>query len=158
MSETAFPDLARVLPHRGPMCLLDRVLEHSPEQTTCALEVGDSAIFARADGRVPVWVTLEYMAQCAAAHAGLVARASGEAPRPGLFLGSRRVLFEVDDFEPGQRLRVSARPLRRSTRGFATCACRVRASAGGELLAQAELKLYVPEDLESLILNRPNGA
>jgi hypothetical protein len=39
-----------------------------------------SAFFAKADGSVPAFVSLEYMAQCAAAHAGLVSRSGGEPP------------------------------------------------------------------------------
>jgi len=104
-----FPPLAELLPQAGPMRLLDRVLEHDPSQTRCLVDPSRSALFCDAGRRVPVWVGIEYMAQCTAAHGGLLARARGEAPRPGLFVGSRRLYFRCDGFEPGQPLEVEAR-------------------------------------------------
>lgn len=104
-----FPPLAEVLPQAGPMRLLDRILEHDGSQTRCLVDPSRSALFFDAGRRVPAWVAIEYMAQCTAAHGGLLARARGEGPRPGLFVGSRRLRFRCDAFDPAQPLEVSAR-------------------------------------------------
>jgi predicted LPLAT superfamily acyltransferase/predicted hotdog family 3-hydroxylacyl-ACP dehydratase len=104
-----FPPLAELLPQAGPMRLLDRILEHDASGTRCLADPARSALFCDAGERVPAWVGIEYMAQCTAAHGGLLARARGEAPRPGLFVGSRRLRFRCEGFEAGQLLEVEAR-------------------------------------------------
>src|SRR5262249_41560180 len=105
----ALPEVAELLPHAGPMRLLERVEQHDGARTCCRVWPAASALFLAADGRVPSWVALEWMAQCAAAHGGLAARARGEAPRAGVLVGSRRICFRCDAFAPDTPLRVSAR-------------------------------------------------
>ena len=109
MSPSGFPPIASLLPHAGPMCLLERVTEHQRSHTVCSVDPSRSALLAAPDGSVPVWVGLEYMAQCIAAHGGLVARALGEPLRPGVLLGSRRLRFGVGRFASDRELRVTAR-------------------------------------------------
>ena len=103
-----FPSIAELLPQAGAMRLLERVLAHDGERTRCEVLPSRSALF-QLDGRIPAWVAIEYMAQCAAADGMLRLRARGEAPQPALFVGSRRIAFRCASFEPGQRLVVSAR-------------------------------------------------
>jgi predicted hotdog family 3-hydroxylacyl-ACP dehydratase len=86
------------------------------------------------------------MAQCAAAHGGLVARARGEAPRPGLFLGSRRLVFRCEAFAPERALEVRARHAAgRAPRLAFDCA--VLDPDGGPPLVEGRLTVLVPEDL-----------
>ena len=47
------------------------------------VDPADSVLLADADGGVPAWVGIEYMAQCIAVHSGLLSRAAGEPRRPG---------------------------------------------------------------------------
>lgn len=145
----SFPPVSELVPHRGPMRLLAEVTAHQAGETTCSVDVEASALFRRADGSVPAWLGLEYMAQCAAVHGGLAARDRGEPPRPGLFLGSRRVRFAVDAFPAGARLRVTARHHRGET-GLALFDCAVRDEAGGRTLAEGRLSVYVFEDWNAL--------
>ena len=109
MSEPGFPAIEAILPHEGPMVLLSRVLSHDDDSTVCAVDVDGSGMFRDASGAVPAWVAVEYMAQCVAAHAGLVAHAAGEPPPMGFLLGGRRVTFQVARFQRGERLRVNAK-------------------------------------------------
>ena len=150
MSRTAaFPDLAELMPHSGRMRLLSRVLEHSAERTVCAVDVDRSELFREPDGGVPAWVGLEYMAQCVAAHAGLVARHLGWPVERGLFLGTRRTDFFVDRFAPGSRLEVSAAHLR-GDQGLLWFDCSLRGAdgtSGGEL-ARGRLSVYAMQQGE----------
>ena len=150
MSAPPLPEVAGLLPHSGPMLLLDRVLEHSPQGTVCSVAVEASELFRETDGSVPTWVGLEYMAQCAAAHGALAARARGEALRPGLFLGSRRVRLRADAFGPHQVLRVSAHH-HRGEAGLVAFDCEIRDAAGGELLADARVNVYTVEAWSDLL-------
>jgi predicted hotdog family 3-hydroxylacyl-ACP dehydratase len=152
MSGSGFPRIATLLPHSGPMCLLERVLEHEPRHTLCSVDPSRSALLAAADGSVPAWVGLEYMAQCIAVHGGLLARAHGEPLRPGVLLGSRRLRFGVGRFASDQELRVWARH-HRGERGLVSFDCEVREASGGPPLVEGRLNVYIVggfEDLEAI--------
>jgi predicted hotdog family 3-hydroxylacyl-ACP dehydratase len=142
VSGAAFPAIGALLPQAGPMRLLDRVLEHGADHTVCAVLPRRSRLLAASDGSVPVWVGLEYMAQCIAAHGGLIALARDEAPRPGVFLGSRRVSFGVQHFALDRELRVSARH-HRGERGLVVFDCEVRDLDGGSPLVHGRLNVYL---------------
>jgi predicted hotdog family 3-hydroxylacyl-ACP dehydratase len=149
MSAAGFPPIATLVPHSGPMSLLDEVLAHERERTVCAANPERSGLFAEPDGRVPTWVGIEYMAQCIAAHGGLAARALGEPPRPGLFLGSRRVVFGRSHFQPGESLLVTATH-HHGELGLVAFDCEVRAAAGGGPLVNGRMNVYIVEDWNAL--------
>lgn len=141
----ALPPLEELLPQAGPMRLLERIVSHDDEGTRCLVDPARSRLFADEAGSVPVWVALEWMAQCAAAHGGLAARARGEAPRPGLFVGSRRLVFRGDAFAPGRLVEVSARPVAGRGERFAF-RCAVHDPEADTPLAEGRLALLVPRD------------
>jgi predicted hotdog family 3-hydroxylacyl-ACP dehydratase len=149
MSLSAFPPISTLVPHSGPMSLLDRVLEHSRERTVCSVDPARSRLFAEPGGRVPAWLGLEYMAQCIAAHGGLAARALGESPRPGLFLGSRRVAFYTQWFAAGSGLHVTA-VHHRGEIGLVVFDCEVRSAAGGVPLVKGRMNVYIVDDWNAL--------
>jgi predicted hotdog family 3-hydroxylacyl-ACP dehydratase len=149
VTDAPFEPVAELIPHSGPMCLLDRVVEHSPETTICAVDPGASSVLARPDGSVPAWVALEYMAQCVAVHGGLAARARGEDPRPGLLLGSRRLRFDARDFAPGDELRVSVRH-HAGERGLVVFDCAVARDCDAAPLVQGRLNVYILDDWRQL--------
>jgi predicted hotdog family 3-hydroxylacyl-ACP dehydratase len=143
MPEPGFPAIEAILPHEGAMVLLSRVLSHHDDRTVCAVDVDDSGMFRDASGAVPVWVAVEYMAQCVAAHAGLVAHAAGEPPPMGFLLGGRRVTFHVARFQRGERLRVNARRVWGGTGGMVSFACSLEDAPTGKLLAEGRLNCAV---------------
>jgi predicted hotdog family 3-hydroxylacyl-ACP dehydratase len=144
MSATAYPELAELLPHSGPMLLLARVISHAPARTVCALDPAASELFRDADGGVPGWLALEWMAQCIAAHGGLVARREGRAPSPGMLVGAKRVALERARFAAGESLEVEAR-FTGGAGALASFECALR--AGGEVVATGSLSVYVSEAL-----------
>lgn len=134
----ALPPVRELLPQAGPMLLVGAVLAHDEQGTRCAVDPSASALFQREPGRVPVWVALEYMAQCAGVHGGLVARARGEAPRPAVFVGSRRLAFACDDLSTADALQVEARPAGASA-GAVAFDCRVFRAGDDHSLASGRL-------------------
>lgn len=141
---TSFPPIAELLPQCGPMRLLERVLEHDASHTRCAVLPSESAAFGDDSGRVPVWVALEYMAQCAAADGGLRSRERGDAPRVGVLLGSRQLTFRSADFDPTRRLEVSARFA--AGRGdHLAFDCAVHDPDGGPPLAEGRLNVLLAD-------------
>jgi len=141
MNPGPFPEVAELIPHARRMLLLDRVLEHGPEHTVCAVDVAGSGLFQDAEGCVPAWVGIEYLAQCMAVYGSLVAWAAGRPPRLGPFIGGRRVKLRVDRFQPGQELRVSVRHLR-GDRGLVAFDARIQDGADGALLVEGRLNVY----------------
>ena len=134
-----FPPIAQLLPQAGASRLLERVLAHDGEQTRCAV-APPGALFRDARGRVPAWVALEYMAQCAAADGSLRRRARGEPLAPALLVGSRRITFRCASFDPKQRLEVTARRAA-GQRELLAFDCAVFDARGGEPLAEGRLNV-----------------
>jgi len=144
-----FPPIDELLPHAGPMRLLEAVVAHDAECTRCLVEPSRSELFRNAAGRIPAWVGIEYMAQCIAAHGGLLARARGEAPRPGLLLGSRRLVFHHDAFLPGRTLEVSARHVAGHSEMLAF-ECAVLHPGEEVPLVEGRLNVLLPRDIAAL--------
>lgn len=137
-----YPEIDTLVPHAAPMLLLRRVLEHSPEETVCEVDTADSTLFVDGLGRVPAWVGLEYMAQCAAVHGGLAAHMAGTLPPMGMLLGTRRLELVVGSFEIGQILRVAARRVHAGTQMLSFAAA-IHDGCGGRVLAEARINIYL---------------
>jgi predicted hotdog family 3-hydroxylacyl-ACP dehydratase len=127
------------------MVLLSRVLHHQQDRTVCAVEINEQALFRDPAGNVPAWVGIEYMAQCVAAHGGLTRRSTGEAPRVGFLLGSRRVVFHVPRFRPGQTLEATVLHVWGREGNLSSFDCTLKDAATGALLAEGRLNCLTPD-------------
>ena len=97
--------VAELIPHAGSMCLLERVIEWTPERVTLATATHRSHDNPLRSGeRLRAIHLCEYGAQAMAVHGGLVARAAGETAQPGLLVSLRDVhlLAEYIDDLPGE--------------------------------------------------------
>ncbi len=142
----AFANPRDLVPHSGQMLLLHSVVTHDAEQTVCEVRVADSTLFRNEGGDVPAWVGIEYMAQCIAAHGGLVARTSGKPPQPGMLLGTRRLEINVPTFASNQVLHVSARSVHVGAE-MVSFACEIRDATAGGVLAVGRLNVYVGKEI-----------
>jgi predicted hotdog family 3-hydroxylacyl-ACP dehydratase len=142
MTET-LPPIHDLVPHAGPMSLLDRVIAVEGERLSAEVVVPADGLFSR-DGGVGAWVGIEYMAQAVAAWAGWQSRQAGEAPRIGLLLGTRRYRCSVPRFAAGQRLQVDIERGYQADNGLGQFDCRIRAD--GQELAHATLTVFGPQD------------
>lgn len=102
-----FPPIESLVPQRGAMRMVDRVVARDARSVTCELAVREGAAFVR-DGRVPAAALVEPMAQAAAALIGLRARDAGGAPGVGHLLAAREVDLFADGARVGDVLRVRA--------------------------------------------------
>jgi predicted hotdog family 3-hydroxylacyl-ACP dehydratase len=136
---------ADVLPHEPPMVLLTRIVRHEATRTICAVDITALSPFLRDDKVIPVWVGVEYMAQCVAAHAGLVARARGEPVKLGLLIGARRLDFHAATFDVGQTIFVTASHIW-GERELASFDCSLTDGDAGRPLAEGLLSVYLPSD------------
>jgi predicted hotdog family 3-hydroxylacyl-ACP dehydratase len=99
-----------LIPHRGGMCLVERVLDWDEETIVCAgTGHRDAGHPLRSqDGRLSCAIGLEYAAQAAAIHGGLLAERAGTRPRAGYLAGARELrLYRpwLDDLEGELRIR-----------------------------------------------------
>lgn len=95
------PDIAGLVPHSGPMCLLHEVA-HSDERGIVCSAVSHRAPDnpLRHAGILPALAGIEYAAQALAVHCALQGR--GTQPLQGLLAGVREVVLHVprlDDIE-----------------------------------------------------------
>ncbi len=143
----------RMLPHRGGMLWIDRVLHCDEQSVVVEAVVRDDHLFAEADG-LPAWVGIEYMAQCIAAWAGGRALTRGEDIKPGFLLGTRRYEAQRTSLAFGLRLQVEAHCELFGENGLGLFACRIL--DGDEEIATANVSVYEPPDADAYLGN-PNS-
>lgn len=141
--DDTLPPILDLVPHAGPMCLLDRVIAAEGERLSAEVVVPAEGLFSH-DGGVGAWVGVEYMAQAVAAWAGWQARQLGQKPRIGLLLGTRRYRCSVARFAAGQRLRIDVERGYQADNGLGQFDCRIQAD--GVELASAQLTVFGPDD------------
>jgi predicted hotdog family 3-hydroxylacyl-ACP dehydratase len=149
MESLSSGQIERLIPHRGAMRLLDRVLQVDDEQVVAEVDVPFDGLFVR-DGAVPSWVGIEYMAQAVAAWAGARARKQGGVPHAGLLLGTRRYEAHCDGFASGARLRIEAHCELIGANGLGQFDCRITLD-GRELAASRISVLDPPDGAEALL-------
>ena len=144
-----FPPTRELLPHEAGMALLGAVLDHSSTHTVCSVECAESELFRQYDGSIPIWLTIEYMAQCIGVHVNLEKHARGEGSSLGFFVGTRRTQLYADCLAPDERLRVRADAVRQGG-ALVVFSCRVEREGDPALLAEGVLSVFEPRDPGSL--------
>jgi predicted hotdog family 3-hydroxylacyl-ACP dehydratase len=137
------PDIRLLVPHAGPMVLLDRVISAEEESLCAEVSIRPDSLFCTAEG-VGAWVGLEYMAQAIGAYAGYVAYLRGEAVKIGFLLGTRRYECNRPFFSVGTRLQIHVKRVFQSENGMGSFECRIDDS--GDQLASVTLTVYQPAD------------
>lgn len=137
--------LAELLPHRPPMVLIDEIVELELEQRWLVAE------FKVREGWTGNWVAIEYMAQTAAALAGVFDRlnAAVKIARPGFLLGTRHLKLNLPRFEVGMSYRVKACCVFEDTNA-ASFACEIT-DADGTVVATATLNAFRPDDVGAFL-------
>ena len=144
-----YPAIEALIPHRGTMLLLDRVLEFGGETALAEYTPHRDAWFADETGAMPAWLGIELMAQTVAAHVALSKREQGLPPKMGVLLGTRRYESSVAGFGAGDSLHIRARLLLRDASGLGAYDCAIERA--GMILATATLKVFEAEDFESFV-------
>jgi predicted hotdog family 3-hydroxylacyl-ACP dehydratase len=137
-----------LVPHRGPMSLLDSIDDYGEDWLRSSLTVRPDSTFA-VPGGVPGWAGIEYMAQTACALAGIEPVQRGDRPSIGLLIGSRYYRCMLDLIPLGAHLQVFAKVVMRDAEDFAAYECTL--SAGSQRIAECTLKAYRPRDLGTLL-------
>lgn len=143
------PDIRSLVPHAGPMVLLDRVTSVDQEKLCAEVRIRPDSVFAREEG-VGAWVGMEYMAQAIAAHAGYAARLRGEPVKIGFLLGSRRYECSCATFPLGSVLRTHVLRVLLAENGLASYECRIE-DPDARILATATITVFEPADAKDFL-------
>jgi len=146
---TDFPPVEELIPHRGTMLLIDRVIEFSDGIAVADYVPRQDAWYADASGNMPAWIGIELMAQTVAAHVALLRRRDGMAPKMGALLGTRAYRSSATRFAAGGTLCIRAELVLSDPSGLGAYACCIEAD--GKPLASAVLKVYEPENFERFV-------
>ena len=144
-------DITELVPHRGAMSWLDRVVEADAESLLAEATLRADHLLVR-DGQLSTSAGIEYMAQAAAAWAGWQRHQSdseGGASRIGFLLGTRRYQCSRPAFRVGDVLRVRVQRLFQADNGLGQFECVI--SIDGIEAARASLNVFGPDDPEAFL-------
>lgn len=100
--------LEELIPHRGTMKLVDKLVSFDAEDESAVVE------FTVKDNRFQgSQVAIEYMAQASAALAGIFDKIEHpeKPPRIGFLMGSRKLKLDIPEFEVGRTYRVNVKKI-----------------------------------------------
>ena len=134
-----------LVPHSGHMVLIDKVTACTHSSINAELTIKKDELFM-VDGKVPSWVSIEYMAQAIGAYAGVQAKLVGEPVVVGLLIGTRRLECEIPYFEEGEFLQIAADKIHEEENGLSVFACKIESPRG---VITANLNVFVPKDFDA---------
>ena len=142
------PDIRSLVPHAGPMLLLDRVVSADADNLLAEVRIRSDSLFCNGDG-VGVWVGIEYMAQAIAAWAGYIARSRGEPVKLGFLLGTRRYECSRPIFVIGSLLQVHVRRVFQDESGLGSFECYIDDEQGR--VATATVTVFQPRNVNDFL-------
>ena len=132
----------RLIPHRKPMSLIDRLIEFNDQGGTVEASVPFDHALVDENGRLDTLAVAEMIAQSYAAVKGYDDCRSGAPVKQGFLVGIRRIEFRHAVFA-GDLLRINVKTVG-SIAGFTVAAGTVRRHQ--DLLAEGEIKLWIQEN------------
>jgi predicted hotdog family 3-hydroxylacyl-ACP dehydratase len=153
VSAVSYPAIEELLPHRGAMLLIERVIFADAERLSAQTRVNSGAWYADADGNMPVWIGIELMAQAIAAFVGLEHRRRGDPIKVGFLLGTRKFSAETAAYPPDAVLGITACLAYRDPNGLGAFDCYI--TVDGRRVAEATIKVYEPDDAERFVRENP---
>jgi predicted hotdog family 3-hydroxylacyl-ACP dehydratase len=145
------PDIEHLVPHRGAMSWLDRVVDAGPEHVVAEATVRADHLLLK-DGRLSASAGLEYMAQAVAAWAGWQRHCSdGGPPRIGFLLGTRRYQCSRS-FKPGDLLQIRVNRQFQAENGLSQFDTDIR--IGDQIVAHASLNVFGPDNPEAFLASQ----
>ncbi len=143
--------LSCLVPHRGKMLLLDRIVSADLEQVRIVTEIdiSDRSMFlSESLGGVPVWIAFEYMAQSVSALTGLFGLKTGTPPKMGFILSVTNFCAGKSVFPLGTTVRIE---VRQTLRVDMTVTFEGKALVGGKDIAWATINACEVDDPKKVL-------
>ncbi len=131
--------VAELLPHDGPMVLLDRLVSASDNDLLAEVAIRPGIPFAGDNGNVPAWLGIEYMAQAIGALTGLKKNAQSAPINTGYLVSCRDYRCTVPEFACGSLLLVQVTEKLVLDDRIGAFDCEIRAQTK---IASARLSVY----------------
>jgi predicted hotdog family 3-hydroxylacyl-ACP dehydratase len=128
------------------MLLVDRLLSFSDDTAECGFRISAENAFLISGFGVPAYISIEYMAQCIAVHAGVRAYLSGRPLPIGFLLGSRQLELHDDYLEEGRDYLTTCRKLLQGADGMGSFECNI--TSDGRLISKGRLAVLERHDDE----------
>jgi predicted hotdog family 3-hydroxylacyl-ACP dehydratase len=142
------PDIRSLVPHAGPMVLLDRVISVDEDSLLAEVLIRSDSLFCSQEG-VAAWVGIEYMAQAIGAWAGYTAQLRGEPVKLGFLLGTRRYECSRPIFVSGSVLRVHIHRVFQDENGLGSFECYIDDEEGR--IATAAVSVFQPPNVNDFL-------
>ncbi|OMH31679.1 hotdog family protein [Motiliproteus sp. MSK22-1] len=136
-----------LVPHSGKMSLLDTIVEYGEDWLHAEVQITTDSMFVDERG-VPAWIGLEYLAQAIGAFSGSKERLSGDQPKLGFLLGTRKYRCTTDYFPIGQTLSIKVRRELQGDNGLSAFSCLLQ---GEGIEASANLNVFQPDDADQFL-------
>jgi len=147
MSESSYPSIEQILPHREPFLFVKSVCDFLEDRIVCSGVIKKGHYLTRGDEAPPV-LGIEMGAQAAGVHAALQhleAEFTNSTPRGGYLVGIRRARFHSKALPVGRTLLVEA-IAQGSSGPLATYRILVRAEGEKDLLVEASISTWAAEE------------
>ena len=141
MERNSFPSVERLIPHRGGLKLIDRILS-ADEKTLVATTRVTDAWPLLTEGRISPVMALEVIAQAVAAWDGFQKGAKPE-PSIGLLVGVKDAVFFTEGLEVGTDLTVAVTSIS-VIQSYGVFEGNL--FAGSELICRAVVQVFTPEE------------
>jgi predicted hotdog family 3-hydroxylacyl-ACP dehydratase len=142
-------ELLTLVPHRGRMFLLSRILSRDMKNHSlvCEYDVTEESLFYKEDLKgIDSWVGFELMAQGISALSGLQSRACGRPPRYGFILSVSDMALYIPVLAGTVRIEVEEETMVDMVYVF-----RCRVFSGGKSAVEAKLIVMEAKDVSFLI-------
>lgn len=152
MTTPCIPDIERLVPHRAPMLLIDRIVAATDDDVTAEARVDAASVFAVEGEGVPSYVGLEMMAQTVCAYDGLQRFNDRPSPLVGFLLGCRKYTVRRPYLASGEVLTITARLILHHGE-MASFTCHILDGENADF-AEASLNVYRPAKPEAFLRRR----
>jgi len=147
-------DLEKILPHKFPMILIDRIIGYDLESKSLTAEVeikSDTLFFNPKTNQMPIEVGMEYMAQTVGALSGIYSSQFKKSEvKLGFVIGARNFECFASGFDLGKILTIKVSELFfDSELGAFNC----EIFDNNKKLAQAQLNVFQPNSVENFFQN-----
>lgn len=139
-----------VLSHCPPMVLLDEILGWGEDWIEALVTHDKPSVFTNSDGKIPSWVSLEYICQVVAAFAGIRRLNQQEPVTIGFVMGTRKMDLAIPYFLPKQAIKLRVEEQMKSQNQIGVYGCTIH-TLDGTLITSTILKAVMPEDPDSVI-------
>ncbi|MCF6324786.1 MAG: hypothetical protein L3J89_10785 [Gammaproteobacteria bacterium] len=145
-----FDDVSSLLAHEGSAILIDKIISCGESDLVALVEHKKKSLYSDAQGNVPIWVGLEYMAQTIGAFAGVVSRQNNEPIRIGLLLGVRQYLALASQFTKNSPVEIKIEEIFRDETNLAMFGCEIRDCNDGHVMASAQIKAILSSNIDEI--------